>query len=121
MKREVVLQREAAANANCSQMIKKSLTLSDISPTWADRLSRGSKAIPIPFSPKWIRWYFELDSPAKCVIGEAYGYSSSYEYECKDCNRLGWSFGKSFILRSSTRIENDISQFVQHWNAKHLR
>lgn len=119
MRREAILQREVV-NSNCSHMTKKPLTICDISPKWSERLLTGRKTIPIPLSLKWLRWYFELDSPAKCVIGEAYNYSSSYEYECKECNRLGWSFGKSFILRSRTRLENDVNQFVQHWNAKHL-
>ena len=28
------------------------------------------------------------DSPSKCVVGEAYGYTSSYEGECKDCSEF---------------------------------
>lgn len=113
------VQREVD-NANDHSLSEKSLTLKEISPKWFERLFGMRKNLPLPLSPVWLKWYFELDSPSKCVIGEAYGYSSSYESTCKECDRLGWSFGKSFILRSQERLEDDVNQFVDHWNAKHL-
>jgi hypothetical protein len=100
---------------------EKYLTLKDISPKWFKRLFGKEKSLPFPLSPIWFKWYFELDSPTKCIIGEAHGYSSSYEQSCKECDRLGWSFGNSFLLRSRPRIEHNVKEFVHHWNTKHLR
>ena len=114
------VQREVK-KANSQVETEKSLTLEDISPKWFERLFGKERRLPVPLSPVWFKWYFELDSPSKCIIGEAHGYSSSYEQTCKECDRLGWSFGKSFILRSRTRLEDDVNEFVHHWNTKHLR
>lgn len=102
-----------------TQPQKRILSLKDIAPIWAAKLEQ--KRLPVPLSFTWFKWYFELDSPSKCVVGEAYGFSSSYEDECEKCNRLGWSFGYSFLLRSHTRIEKDKELFVKHWNKIHAR
>jgi len=107
--------------ADNRSVTEKSLTLKDISPKWFERLFGKERGFPFPLSPVWLKWYFELDSPAKCVIGEAHGYSSSYEQTCKECDRLGWRFGKSFFLRSRRRLEDDVNEFVHHWNTNHLR
>lgn len=120
MRVNTTLQREVD-QTDKQPVTEKSLTLKDISPKWFERLFSKKMNLPFPLSPMWFKWYFELDSPAKCVIGEAHGYTSSYELTCKECNRLGWSFGKSFILRSRPRLENDLRDFVYHWNKTHLR
>jgi hypothetical protein len=99
--------------------VQKNITLSDIAPKWARRFEQ-EKNLPLPLSFKWIKWYFELDIPSKCVVGEAHGFSSSYEASCSVCNRLGWQFGHSFLVRSRTGLENDIQSLVAHWNEKHL-
>src|SRR6266513_4216314 len=98
---------------------EKTQTLKEISPIWAAKLER--KQLPFPLSFTWFKWYFELDSPSKCVVGEAYGFSSVYEDECDECNRLGWSFGNSFLLRAQSRIEKDKELFVKHWYKIHAR
>jgi hypothetical protein len=120
MKVNTTVQREVDKAIN-HPGTDESLTLKDISPKWFERLFGKDRRLPVPLSPIWIRWYFELDSPSKCVIGEAHGYSSSYEQTCKECDRLGWSFGKSFMLRSRKRLEDDVNEFVHHWNTEHLR
>ena len=38
------------------------------------RRKKTTNFIPL----KWLRWQDELSSADKCVVGEAYGYSSSY-------------------------------------------
>ena len=50
------------------------LTLEDISPIWASRLKKEN--LPTFMSRTWLRWRFELQKASKCVVGEAYGYSS---------------------------------------------
>ena len=120
MRANTTVQREVDGIEKHS-LAEKSLTLKDISPKWFERLFSEKKNLPFPLSPSWLKWYFELDSPSKCVIGEAHGYTSSYERTCEECNRIGWSFGKSFIFRSRTRLENDVNEFVHHWNSTHLQ
>ena len=107
--------------ADDTGLTEKYLKLKDISPKWFERLFGEKKSLPYPFSPVWFKWYFELDSPAKCIIGEAHGYSSSYEQTCNECDRFGWGFGKAFLLRSRTALEDGVNEFIDHWNAKHSR
>ena len=57
------------------------LTLDSISPTWAKRLEE-SKLLPL-LSLERFQLYLELRDTSKCVVGEAYGFSSSYVYDCK--------------------------------------
>ena len=97
---------------------KKPLTLKEIAPKWAKRLEQTNR-LPFPLSLTWLKWYYELDHPSKCIVGEAYGYRSTYQKECKECNRLGWEFGGSFLSRSRLGLERDIDAFVEHWNEKH--
>jgi hypothetical protein len=96
---------------------KSQFTLNDIAPRWSKRLEQ--KKLPFPLSLTWLQWYFELDSPSKCIVGEAYGYSASYEKECKECDILGWQFGHSFLMRSRSGLQRDVKIFVEHWNEKH--
>ena len=98
--------------------IKRCLTLKDVAPKWAKRLEQEKK-LPFPLSLKWFKWYFELDMPSKCVVGEAYGFKSSYEKECEECNTLGWRFGHSFLVRSRLELEADVQNFLSHWNENH--
>jgi hypothetical protein len=99
---------------------KLPLTLNDIAPHWAKRLEQQKK-LPFPLSLTWLKWYFELDSPSKCIVGEAYGYSALYEKRCKECNILGWQFGHSFLMHSRSRLQRDVKVFIEHWNEKHNR
>ncbi|NAL78069.1 hypothetical protein [Nitrososphaera sp. AFS] len=98
--------------------VRRCLALKDVAPKWAKRLEQEKK-LPFPLSLKWFRWYFELDMPSKCVVGEAYGFNSSYEKECEECNTLGWRFGHSFLVRSRSELETDVQNFLMHWNEKH--
>lgn len=51
-------------------VIHKPSGLNEISPGWAKRLVHQN--LPFSLSFTWFKWYFELDSPSKCVVGEAY-------------------------------------------------
>ena len=93
----------------------KPLSLNDISPMWSERL----RQLPFPFSFQWLRWYFEIKCASKCVVGEAYGFSSSYIHLCKECDRLGWKFMFSFMMHSYIKLEKNKQLFVRHWNEKH--
>lgn len=98
---------------------KKGLTLKEIAPKWAERLDQKNN-LPFPLSLTWLKWYYELDHPSKCVVGEAYGYCPTYQKECKRCDTLGWKLGGSFLLRSKIGLQKNIEAFVEHWNEKHF-
>ena len=94
------------------------ITLREIAPKWAERFEQRND-LPFPLSLTWLKWYFELDHPAKCVVGEAHGNRTSYQKECIECDRLGWEFGGSFLLHSKTALQRNINAFLKHWNEKH--
>ena len=98
---------------------EKELTFSDISPKWATRLVEQQQ-LPIPMSLTWLRWYFELKRASRCVVGGAYGYSSSFVYDCKECDEIGWRFMLYFALHSFSRLEENKQRFVKHWNKEHI-
>ena len=61
---------------------KNPLTLEDIAPKWARRLGELEHKFPLPLSLTWFKYYYDLDHPSKCVVGEAYGHCHSYQKEC---------------------------------------
>ena len=73
------------------------LTLDAISPTWAKRLEE-SKLLSL-LSLERLQLYLELKDTLKCVVGEAYGFSSPYESSCKRCSKIGWKFLFYFIVK----------------------
>ena len=96
------------------------LTLKELAPKWASRLETGNK-LPFPLTFTWFKWYYELDHPSKCVVGEAHGNSPTYQKECMECDKLGWEFGGSFLLHSKEALDRNIDAFLKHWNEKHLQ
>ncbi|MFL6320547.1 MAG: hypothetical protein ACJ72Q_08745 [Nitrososphaeraceae archaeon] len=93
------------------------LTLDSISPTWAKRLEE-SKLLPL-LSLERFQLYLELRDTSKCVVGEAYGFSSSYESSCKRCSKMGWKFMFYFMIHSYSKLEETKNEFVKHWGEKH--
>jgi hypothetical protein len=96
------------------------LSLMDISPIWARRFEGQQHQLPIPLSFMWLRWYFEIVTPSKCVVGEAYGFSSSYTYNCSECGNIGFMFSLHFAICSYKKLEQDKLRFIKHWNDKHI-
>lgn len=93
-----------------------SLTLTDIAPKWADRFNQ----LPVPIlSLKGIQWGLELTAAEGCLVGEAYGFSSSYLQTCKTCEMIGSNFQTTFITRSYENLKKNKEKFVKHWNEKH--
>ncbi len=93
------------------------LTLEDISPKWASRLKKEN--IPTFMSTTWLLWRFELQKTSKCVVGEAYGYSSHYTENCDECDRIGCKFLYYFTLNWRRKLELNKQEFVKHWNEEH--
>ena len=71
----------------------KQLTLD--SPIWASRLKKEN--LPTFMSSTWLHWCSEMRKNSRCVVGEAYGYSSRYVYRCDDCNKIGCKFLYSIL------------------------
>jgi hypothetical protein len=95
------------------------LTLEDISPIWASRLKKEN--IPTYLSLTWLRWRYELQKSSKCVVGEAYNYSSQYTDDCYECDRIGCRFLNCFMLNWRKKLELNKRDFVKHWNAEHSK
>jgi hypothetical protein len=85
---------------------------------WSERLNQARDNIS-PFASVRLKWYYELKESSKCVVGEAYGFSSSYVSKCKQCNQLGWRFMFYFLIQSDSRIEKNKLDFEDHWNKEH--
>lgn len=94
------------------------LALENISPIWASRLKKEN--LPIFMSPRWLQWCSELRKTSRCVVGEAYGYSSRYVYGCDDCNKIGCKFLYYFTLKWNRKLESNKQEFIRHWNEKHI-
>jgi hypothetical protein len=96
------------------------LALNDISPKWSKRLeNRRQQQLPIPMSFRWLRWLLEITNATKCIVGEAYSFSSSYTNRCRECGRIGDRFSLYFILASHTKFQENKQRFIEHWNEKH--
>lgn len=93
------------------------LRLNSISPDWSKLLEK--RKFPFPLSFTWFKWYFSLDSPKYCIVGEAYKHSSTYQYNCKPCEEVGWKFGHAFLMRSLGEMDIAIEMFENHWNKCH--
>jgi hypothetical protein len=93
------------------------LTLDTMSPTWDKKLEE-SKLLPL-LSVRRLQLYLELKDTSKCVVGEAYGFSSSYVYSCKRCSKIGWKFMFYFMIQSYSKLEETKKEFVKHWGEKH--
>jgi hypothetical protein len=92
-------------------------SLEDISPKWALRLKNDN--IPTFMSLTWLQWRYELQKSSKCVVGEAYGYSSKYIENCDECNGIGYKFLYYFMLNWRRKLEQNKEEFVKHWTKVH--
>jgi hypothetical protein len=95
---------------------EQQLVLEDISPIWASRLKKEN--LSTCMSLTWWR-HSELRNASKCVVGEAYGYSSQYTHNCSKCNRIGYKFLYYFMLNWRGKLESNKQDFVKYWNEKH--
>ena len=100
-----------------SNVENQELTLDTISPIWTKRLEQ-SKLLPL-LCRRRLQLYFELKHTSKCVVAEAYGFSSSYLFNCKLCSRIGWKFMFYFMIYSYSKLEQTKKEFVKHWIEKH--
>ena len=94
------------------------LKFKDIAPKWAARLG-PEEEFPIFLSSTWFKWFRELKYTSKCIVGEAYGHSSKYVYNCNECGKIGFKFMQYFMLNWHGKLEQNKERFVNHWNKNH--
>ena len=78
------------------------LTLNTISTIWAKTLEE-SKLLSI-LSLQRLQLYLELKDTSKCIVVEAYGFSSSYVTNCKWCSKIAWKFMFYFMICSYSKL-----------------
>ena len=66
-----------------------------------------------------LRLYLELKDTSMCVVGEAYGFTSSYVSDCNLCSKIAWKFMFYFMIHSCSKLEVTKKEFVKHWGEKH--
>jgi hypothetical protein len=111
-----MLQEQIAFEKTKQQ--QEGLTFREISPKWAKRLG-DQQQLPIPMSLTWLHWWFEIINPSKCVVGEAHGSTRSHSYSCGECGKIGGDFTIYFTLHLSSKLDENIQRFVNHWNVEH--
>jgi hypothetical protein len=109
------IQVKSSINHNVQN--QQLLTLDTISPLWAKRLEE-SKPLPL-LSLERLQLYLELRDASKCVVGEAYGFSSAYVCDCKRCSKISWKFMFYFMIHSYSKLEGTKNEFVRHWGEKY--
>jgi hypothetical protein len=109
--------KKSYVNDNEIQNQEELLTLDTISPIWAKTLEE-SKLLPV-LSLERLQLYLELRDTSRCVVGEAYGFSSSYVFNCNMCSKISWKFMFYFMIHSYSKLEGTKKQFVKHWSEKH--
>jgi hypothetical protein len=126
MRCKQILQSKQVATATATtkalqRHITCRLSLNDIAPEWSKRLEeqKEHKKLPFPLSFTWLRWHHEIKHSSKCIVGEAYGFSSSYTSTCKECDRFSVKFLYSFVIHSYPKIQENKDLFVEHWNECH--
>ena len=116
MKNALIIEEQLNHRKQKPQEQQK-LVLEDISPIWALHLKKEN--LPTFMSWTWMKWRFELQKASKCVVGEAYSYSSQYTADCDECNRICHKFLYYFVLNLRGKLESNKQDFVKHWNEEH--
>jgi hypothetical protein len=98
----------------------------DISPQWFERLNKILDEDNKKENEDEVihKLYPEINSYEKCVVGEVYGYDSSYVIEgtkkrCQQCVALSVNFSYYFRLFDKQKIIETIDEFTKHWNEQH--
>ncbi len=97
---------------------RTALTLDDISPIWSNRLKEKQSFLFL-ISFKRLKWLFEILHTKKCVVAEAYGFSSVYTNNCTKCARIGNKFSLYYAINYSKNLKKNQEAFVNHWNKEH--
>jgi hypothetical protein len=101
------------------------LEFKDIVPQWFEKLDKllHENDSEIVNDILW-KLYPEINSYDKCVLGEAYGYESSYipsesKNRCQKCSNLSGNFSYYIRIYDKAKIAETIDNFTNHWNEDH--
>jgi hypothetical protein len=113
-----ILKTTSRTNGNCCTPAQKqeALTLGDIAPTWHGRLLERLPRAGL----RRILWHHQMALPETCIVGEAYGFSSSsYMRDCDRCTVFSQAFLRHFRAGSHDALRKAGRHFVIHWNGSH--
>ncbi len=111
-----------AATNSTNDKSKEYLTLRDIAPQWFEILNKilnENNVEDIIFG-----LYSEINDYKRCIVGEAYGYDSSYVIQgtkknCQECVAMSGNFSYVLRLHNTAKLKETIQKFTRHWNEKH--
>ena len=100
------------------------LEFKDIVPQWFEKLGNLLHENDSEIVEDILRkLYPEINSYHNCVLGEAYGFESSYFHSesnrCQKCSNLSGNFSYYIRVYDKTKIAETIDNFTKHWNEKH--
>jgi hypothetical protein len=100
------------------------LEFKDIVPQWFEKLGNLLHENDSEIVDDILRkLYPEINSYHNCVLGEAYGFESSYFHSesnrCQKCSNLSGNFSYYIRVYDKTKIAETIENFTKHWNEKH--
>jgi hypothetical protein len=99
------------------------LTFEEIAPDWSKRLNKLTAANGISYEKDPI--YSDINDYEKCIVGEAYGYRSSYviygtiDY-CRKCSGFSHDFVCAAKGHDSDILMDTIQKLTEHWNEIHI-
>ena len=117
------MKRTTALAANSTNNNKKKyLTLREITPQWFERLNKISNENDGDIVNEL---YSEINDYARCIVGEAYGYDSSYVIQgtkkyCQECVAMSGRLSYALRRYNKPKLEEIIDIFTKHLNEKHI-
>jgi hypothetical protein len=101
------------------------LEFKDIVPQWFEKLGNLLHENDSEIVDDILRkLYPEINSYHNCVLGEAYGFESSYFHSesnrCQKCSNLSGNFSYYIRVYDKIKIAETIDNFTKHWNEKHM-
>jgi hypothetical protein len=101
------------------------LEFKDIVPQWFEKLGKLLHENDSEIVDDILRkLYPEINSYHNCVLGEAYGFESSYFHSesnrCQKCSNLSGNFSYYIRVYDKIKIAETIDNFTKHWNEKYM-
>jgi hypothetical protein len=101
------------------------LEFKDIVPQWFEKLGNLLHENDSEIVDDILRkLYPEINSYHNCVLGEAYGFESSYFHSesnrCQKCSNLSGNFSYYIRVYDKIKIAETIDNFTKHWNEKYM-
>jgi hypothetical protein len=112
---------EDAISTNKNSKNKAYLALKEITPQWFQRLNKilNENDVDLVYD-----LYSEINDYARCIVGEAYGFDSSYiiqgtKKNCQECLAISGKFSYTLRRYNKLKLKEIIDIFTEHWNERH--